>query len=143
MSVRPKDGCKHKKSSDHCIWCYECGAKIAGPKPEKTMKVGWYVIPKDGDEGCLGTIGAVKIDLLGLATLTPCWSESVVIVGVNGQSWSGPADRVTRLVAFPSRSYFDRMEAIVRKLAKANALSKFSTYTELSEEAKKLLEEDY
>lgn len=89
------NGCNHKKNRD-CKWCYECGAKHAGPKPKPTFKVGWYAITDHMEyPGC---IGAVTMILLGLATDTQEWSEEVLIVN-QSETWRGSADYVTRLVA--------------------------------------------
>lgn len=92
-------GCSHKKTTG-CIWCYECGAKRAGPKPKKTFEVGWYAIADNMEyPGC---VGSVRMVLLGLAVQDQRWSEEVVIVN-GSETWTGPAENITRLVAAPKR----------------------------------------
>ncbi len=95
-------GCKHKKKDGalglQLKWCPPCAQQKAGPKPKPKFQVGWYAIADNLDGP--GTITRVRIHVVGEATDTPCWMESVQIQ--NGDDcWEGPADMVTRLVAEP------------------------------------------
>lgn len=92
--------CRHVKRDGtfglQLKWCDSCAKLKAGQKPEPTFKAGWYAIARDMDDP--GTITRVRIHVIGQATDSPRWVETVQIQ--NGSDcWEGPAEYVSRLVA--------------------------------------------
>lgn len=81
--------CEHPKERG-CLWCRECGEKIAGPKPECVWQVGWLAKPCHDWDRELGEVIGVEMYLMGLATPTPRWGEQLKLTYPSG-SGSGTA----------------------------------------------------